>query len=67
MQTRTARESDRRLIERCPTLLSHRYSIFGFHEVRVLAADAMSGKTRMLSRFVSRRAFVPKDVAYQLE
>jgi hypothetical protein len=62
VKTRTARQRNRRLIKSCSTFLSHRYSIFRFHEVRVLVADAMGDKAGMLSRLVSRRAFVPKEV-----
>ena len=62
VKARTARQSDRCLIEGCSTFLSHRYLISGFHEVRVLVPDAMSEKAGMLSRFISGRAFVPKEV-----
>ena len=62
VKARTARQSDRCLIEGCSTFLSHRYLISSFHEVRVLVPDAMSEKAGMPSRLISGRAFVPKEV-----
>src|SRR5215216_4189929 len=62
VKTRAARQSDRWPIESCSAFLSHRYSIFRFHEVRVLVPNAMSDKAGMLSRLISGRAFVPKEV-----
>jgi hypothetical protein len=63
VKTRTARQSNRRLIEGCSTFLSHCYLIFRFHEVRVRVPDAMSDKAGMLSRLISGCALVPKEVS----
>lgn len=62
MKTRTARHSNRCLVEGFSTFLSHRYSISRFHEVRVLRPDAMSDKAGMRSRLISGRAFMPKEI-----